>query len=291
MLSLRLRRALGLSAAALGFVAGCGDDARPSNDDHDSGTYADAGATDGASSGYADVAAPPCGRGSGRLRVAIALDPALERRSPDVWLAVRCGASETPARVVRWDRSTSQVIDGLGPGDYRVFGSSFVAPGAWSAPVALRDLATAAVPMTLPSEGTSLGAVNSPDLRPAEGGAWMGRRTLMPAGVTTAVGVLEVTVVPSPATSTVSVQAVVRNNCTASCPTVVLHSVEVRTLDQGEPVGLAVGRFAGTDPLAPGESATLPQALTLAGRVPDGRYGVEVSLLGQVSTTASNARP
>lgn len=275
----------------MGFVAGCGDEARPSNVDPDSGAYVDAGSADAFGGSADEGVSAPCGRGSGRLRVAIALDPALERRNPDVWLAVRCGMGEPPARVVRWDRSASQVIDGLGPGEYRVFGSSFAAPGAWSAPVRLGELATAAVPMTLPSEGTTLGVVSSADLRPAEGGAWTGRRTLMPAGVTTAAGVLEVTVVPSPSTSTISVQAVVRNNCTASCPTLVPHSVEVRTLDQGEPVGLAVARFDGGAPLDPGYSASLPQALTLPGRVPDGRYGIEVALLGQVSTTATQVRP
>lgn len=295
MLCLRFRWALGLAAALVSAV-GCGDGASSLQTDTDASTAADGSLSHGdralpddSAFGEAGTGAP-CGYGAGRLRVAIALDPALERRGPDVWLALHCDGQDRALRVVRWDRSMSEVIDGLGPGRYRLFGSSFVAPGVWSSPVEVSNDSTVAVPMTLPLGGAVLGAVSMGDFTPSRGGALIARKSLRPAGVTAEVGSLEVTVTAIENSPEVSVHATVVNTCRESCPTVVLQSVEARSRMGMQPLDLAVGTFDRDAPLEPGQSVSLPVELRLTANMPDRDVGLSVVVMGQIATGAVSMR-
>ncbi len=105
-----------------------------------------------------DVSNTPCANGgAGRLRVSVSLAPTLATRPADVWLALACGDSPDPVRIVRWDGSATQTLDGFGPGTWRVYASTFVTPGAWSTTATIGSgVATAAVSLTLSGDGSLL---------------------------------------------------------------------------------------------------------------------------------------
>lgn len=247
-----------------------------------------------------DVSTAPCSTGgAGRLRVGVSLAPDLDRRGPEVWLSVHCGADLRPVRVVRWDRSGSQLLDGFGPGRYQVYASSFLAAGSWSDPVTLEGVSTVAVPVTLGATPAALVTLSTDDV-PAggtDGGVamWGGRATFRAGGDST-VGVLEVEVLPATqpegdaGVGTVSVRAVVRNVCSGStCPTLQLHSIEVRSLRSDAPAGVSLARFEMSAALGVGQSASLPQPLTLPGGLPSDAQEYRVALYGALPAAAARA--
>lgn len=277
-------------------LSACGSSNMTGTTPTDAAVFFDAPSADVAAA--SDVALPPCSiGGAGRLRVGVSLDPDLERRTPEVWLSVHCGADLRPVRVVRWDRSGSQLLDGFGAGRYQVYASSFLAAGSWSAPVTLEGVSTVAVPVTLGASPASLVTLTTDDVvTGADAGVrdagtalptWGGRSTFR-AGADSTVGVLEVefqTVTPTTdaGVGTVSMRAVVRNVCSsAMCPTLQLHSVEVRSLRADAPAGVSLARFEMTAALAVGQSASLPQPVTLPGSLPDAAQRYQVALYGTV---------
>jgi hypothetical protein len=210
--------------------------------------------------------------------VNVQLDPALDRRRMDVWLLARCG-SDPPSRIVRWDRSPSQTLEGLGVGTWRVFASAFVAPGVWSDPVALEGVSTVAVPVALHADTRLLTVWRSADT--ADAGSRPRVPIRDPSEVLT-LGWLELSVAPA-MEGFVRIEAQVRNACsTAPCPMLVLHSAEARSLDRDMPVDLATVRLADTA-LAMGESYTVPSALVL--RAPTAQStSLQVALYGDLPT-------
>ncbi len=281
---------------ACALAAGCGSTA-PVVDVADAGVDA----------AVADVAPPgPCStHGAGRLRVTVSLDPSIDRNRADVWLAARCGAQTSPVQVLRWDGSSSQSLEGLGPGSWQVYASSFLAPGAWSPRVDLAGAATAAVTVTLQGNAPVLGRYDSAtggdagvpptgdagvtvDAGGLPGGTWRGVAPVSDPDDGT-VGWLEVSAGPAGA-GMVAVQLVVRNACTAApCPSLSLTAAEARTLDGDTPVDLGAIRYAGAPvALGVGESAPLPQPIVLRGGVPDGRHGLQVALFGLRVSAAAN---
>lgn len=287
-------------------LSACGSSSNVTNPTPtDAAVFSDASSADVSAS--SDAPMPQCSTGgAGRLRVGVSLDPDLERRAPEVWLSVHCGADLRPVRVVRWDRSGSQLLDGFGPGRYQVYASSFLAAGSWSDPVTLEGVSTVAVPVTLVASPASLVTLSTDDIvAGADAGArdagtsppaWGGRATFR-AGADSTVGVLEVefqTVTPTTdaGVGTVSLRAVVRNVCSAgTCPTLQLHSVEVRSLRGDAPAGVSLARFEMAAALAVGQSASLPQPVTLPGSLPDVAQHYRVALFGAVPATSAARVP
>lgn len=294
-----LRLALSLSLTGCGASALQTDDADVADD----------------ASGAADVAladdAPPAAScslgGTGRLRVALTLDPALIRRSPEVWLSTRCGDDDREVRLVRWDRSDTMVLDGFGPGAYTVVASSFLAAPARTARVVLGARATASLSVTLPAEPVALatvragagvaGLLDAGLLRDAEAPAldaarpaWSARAIIDEEGYG-GVGSVDVDA-QQVSDETLELRVLVRNTCAASntstCPVLQLGGAEVRSLFGDAPRGTGVGEFERTR-LAPGESASLLRAITLRGSLPGEQSALHVAVHGAVVRPAASA--
>lgn len=257
---------------ALGY--GCGDSSTVVGPARDGGPPQDA-------SQDSPLAAPPdagtCAVGNSRLRVNVQLDPALDRRRMDVWLVARCG-SDPPSRIVRWDRSPSQTLDGLGAGTWRVYASAFVAPGAWSDAVTLEGVSTVTVPVALRADARLLTAWRSDETPDAGSRA---RVPIRDPSEAVTLGWLELTYTPA-MEGFVRVEALVRNACTAEpCPPLALHSVEARSVDGETPVDLAVVRlqdaFVGV-----GGSYTVPSPMVLRAPGPMPGRGLQVALYGDL---------
>lgn len=250
-----------------------------------------------------DVApAAPCSLGgTGRLRVAVTLDPQLVRRAPEVWLSTRCGEDDRELRLVRWDRSPTMVLDGFGPGQYSVVASSFVAPSARTARTVLDPRSTASLSVTLLDEPAAIGIVRAGAgvsgavdagarrdgaVATSDGGArpsWIARASVdAPAG-TNAVGGVDVEGVQV-AEDAIELRVVVRNVCAATasaCPVIELAGAEARSLVNNAPVGQIEGRFD-RPRLFGGESATLLRPLALRGLLPSERSAVHVAVHGLI---------
>lgn len=285
-----------LSLAAVGCGSGASDVAPAP----DAGALVpDAGSAEDAAGVTADIAEPPScsATGTGRLRVALGLDPGLEVRAPEVWLLVRCGPVGGFERVLRWDRTATQTIDALGPGNYEVIGSSFMAPWSSSRRVMLADGATAAVSVTLPSAPPVLAQLRSGAGAYGDPSVWRASVPLATGGSTASVASLEVEARPyvsdPPATggSYLSVTAVVRNPCANDqCSPFMLRALEIRTRAGDGPTGLQGFLFPEDERLGPGESKSVPQPMVVRGAMPDDSHGVELVLYGEVVRPAS-ARP
>jgi hypothetical protein len=266
-------------------------------------------ATDASPTSPLDASAPPCSNGgAGRLRVSLSLAPSLAARSSDVWLAVQCGDGATPVRIVRWDGSATQTLDGFGPGVWRVYASTLLAPGAWSNTATLgANVATAALSLTLDGEGAVLALAGSGTPTPVDAGtpdgyapdasapdasadatppAWSARIAMRDSADGPSLGWASLTAYPLGA-DTVEVRVAVQNLCAqAPCAALTLHSVEARTSLDGTPVGFARGVFQ-TPTLAYGASTVTSPHLVLRGALPDARRTLQIA----VYSTAPAARP
>ncbi len=244
----------------------------------------------------------PCGPGRGRMRVTVSLDPEIALQEPDVWLSVRCGPDEVPVRLVRWDREAVQVLDGFGPGLYRVHASSLVAPGQWSGQLGMEGAATVAVPLTVAAEAAVLGGAASDDLASADAGpydaglspgAWRGSGGLLDPGSRQGVGTVEVEARPLADAADggvdaggprIAVQATLRSSCaTPPCPSLSLHSVEARLSDDNVPTAVVSLRFDDGTTLEPNGRRALPRALLLPGGLPGGARVLRLTVYGDVS--------
>ncbi len=292
--------ALALAAVGCGGASATDDAARPVD--------AAMGAPD---SPRVDVGAgAPCGLGgTGRLRVAVTVDPALLRRSPEVWLSARCGADDRVVRLVRWDRSATMVLDGFGPGAYSVVASSLLASPARTARVDVNALSTASLSVTLPAEPAALATVRAGagvsgtiDAGASPGDAvapadvalrptWTGRAQVDDPMLLGGVGSAEVEAVQvSP--EGVEVRVLVRNTCAASsvasCPTLELTGAEARALVGDAPHDVAFGEFERTR-LAAGESVTLTRPMALRGELPGPRSALQLSVYGTITRASAGA--
>ncbi len=315
--SLFFRRVAALASVVLAVTA-CGDaSSRPDAAPSDAGVHGDVPAVD-----LGDVPVPRCeGTGDGTLRVTIALDPDVAARSPEVWLAARCGDSAT-SQVVRWDGSATQVFGGMPPGVWRVFVSPQFSPGEWSSPVVLEPGATAVVPVTVTHDARLLGSVTAMTLPQDAGvtssdggvpglpGAWRTRFPITDTATRRVLGEAEVETVSLRANSAdggvagdlgavanllggrIAVQLSVRSRCDAPpCPGIDLHSVELRTFVEGRPVDVVSEIFATGATLRVGEQVSLPRTLIARGLLPDGRYGLRLSVFGSVGQGNPGPRP
>lgn len=256
-----------------------------------------------------DVApAAPCSLGgTGRLRVAVTLDPQLMRRGPEVWLSARCGGDDRELRVVRWDRSPTMVLDGFGPGSYSVVASSFVAASARTARIDLDPRSTASLSVTLLGEPAAIavvragagvaGAVDAglslPDgaVPAGDGGArasWSGRVAIDGMPGAAALGSVEVEAVQA-SESAMELRVYVRNTCaTSACPSIQLAGVEARTLLRAAPTGVGEGQFDHPQILA-GESAALVAPISLRGVLPGEQGALHVAIYGLVRAPGAAA--
>lgn len=256
-----------------------------------------------------DVApAEPCSLGgTGRLRVAVTLDPLLMRRGPEVWLSARCGSDDRELRVVRWDRSPSMVLDGFGPGAYSVVASSFVAASARTARIDLDPRSTASLSVTLLGEPAAIAVVRAgagvggsvdagrtpPDgaVFAADGGAratWSGRVAIDGNPGAAALGSVEVEAVQA-SESAMELRVVVRNTCaTSACPAIQLAGVEARTLLGDAPTGVGEGQFDRPQVLA-GESSALVAPVSLRGALPGEQGALHVAIYGVVRAPGAAA--
>ncbi len=262
-----------------------------------------------------DVPSAPCSNtGTGRLRVSVSLAPSLAARSSDVWLAVQCGESSTPVRIVRWDGSATQTLDGFGPGMWRVFASTLLSPGAFSNTVTLSTgVATAALSLTLDEEGAVLALAGSntgqstdagvPDASStdasaadADGGgtsdaalpSWSARVAMRDAVDSPSLGWATVTAYPVDGDS-VEVRVTVQNLCAQPpCAALTLHSVEARTALDGTPTGFARTPFE-TPTLAYGASTVTSPHLVLRGALPDAHHTLQVAVYSVAPAPRSTA--
>jgi hypothetical protein len=221
-----------------------------------------------------------CSTGTGRLRVSVSLDPSLVGRTSDVWLAVQCNNGTGPVRIVRWDGSATQTLDGFGPGTYRVFGSSFLAPGQWSNTATLSGVATAAVSLTLGSEGALLASVNE-TTPPSDGGGAPGEWTMrVPVREMNGAPMLgQATVVARAIGADLEVRVVVQNQCGASvCAPLMLHSVEARALEGTVPTGFAWANFA--SPMVLQGALSASAAMRLRAMLPNAAHALQVAVYG-----------
>jgi len=244
----------------------------------------------------------PCGAGRGRMRVTVSLDPEIALQEPDVWLSVRCGPDETPVRLVRWEPGGAQVLDGFGPGLYRVHASSVVAPGQWSPQLGMEGAATVAVPLTVAAEAAVLGGAASDDLSAADAGVgdagvlpgtWRRTGGLLDPGSRQSVGSVEVEARPlnddvdagvDAGAPRLAVQATLRSACaTPPCPSLSLHSVEARVSEGNVPVSVVSLRFDDGTVLPAGGRLTLPRTLLLPGALPGGERVLRLTVYGDVS--------
>ena len=264
-----------------------------------------------------DVPSEPCSNsGAGRLRVSVSLAPSLAARSSDVWLAVHCGDSYAPARIVRWDGSATQTLDGFGPGMWRVYASTLLAPGAWSNTATLSTgVATAALSLTLDDEGAVLalaepGGTSSNDAGVSDasvtdasaadstGGAydvappsWSARVAMRDVVDGPSLGWATVTAYPLGGDS-IEVRVTVQNLCAQPpCASLTLHSVEARTATDGTPAGFARSTFE-TPTLAYGASTVTSPHLALRGSLPDAHHSLQVAVysVAPAPRSTTNAR-
>lgn len=285
-------------------LSGCGASALPVDD---AAVTADAALSADVAPDDAPAASPCSLGGTGRLRVALTLDTALQRRAPEVWLSTRCGADDREVRLVRWDRSDTMVLDGFGPGPYTVVASSFLAAPARTARVDLGARATASLSVTLPAEPVALATVRagagvagvldagalSDAAAPASDAArpaWSARATIDEAGYG---GVGSVDVDAQQVTEeTLELRVLVRNTCaasnTATCPVLQLGGAEVRALLGDAPRGTGIGEFERAR-LGPGESTTLVRAISLRGSLPGEQSALHVAVHGAVTRPAAAA--
>lgn len=285
-------------------LAGCGDVAReaPPVDAADP-LPRDASFAADVSTGIAPdraIPAPCAATGTGRLRIALGLDPGLTTRAPEVWLKVRCGGGDGSERVLRWDRGATQVVDALAPGAYEVLGSSFVAPWSTSPRVMLADGATAAVSLTLPPAPAALAQLRSESGYAGGQPVWRGTVPFASLGGTASVASLEVDARPyvgSPPSASdagfLSVTVNAYNRCSTSnaCPPYLLRALEIRTRAEAEPTGLAGFAFRDGQRLEPdGDTRSVSQPLVVRGAMPDGAHHIEVVLYGDVMRSEA-ARP
>lgn len=258
--------------------------------------------------------------GTGRLRVGVALAPELEPRTPEVWLAARCGDEPFELRLVRWDRSASMVLDGFGPGMYEIFASSFVGAPTTSARATVDPSSTVSLSVTLAATppllaalsggGSGLaidgGAPASRDAGLAETDAavlpvWTARTHIIDSVSGASLANVEVEARPTELVpddrdnSRITVRAVVRGVCTATplmpCPQLTLHAAEVRTLDNERPWGVGTSNFV-SNRVAPGDAVALQRPVLLRGALPDARSVVRVAVYGSIGApTAAGMRP
>lgn len=286
-------------------LAGCGASALQTDD---GAVATDASATSEVSVSDDATPAAPCSLGgTGRLRVALTLDPALQRRAPEVWLSTRCGDDDREVRLVRWDRADTMVLDGFGPGAYTVVASSFLAAPARTARVDLGSRATASLSVTLPAEPVALatvragagvaGVLDAGVARDAEAPtldaarpAWSARAIIDEAGYG-GVGSVDVDA-QQVSDETLELRVLVRNTCAASntstCPVLQLGDAEVRALLGDAPRGSGVGEFERTR-LAPGESSSLLRAISVRGSLPGEQSALHVAVHGAVVRPAASA--
>ncbi|MEZ4390112.1 MAG: hypothetical protein R3A48_03365 [Polyangiales bacterium] len=287
-----------------GLAAGCAEErASPTAD-----AAVDAAGQPAYDTAAAGDVAPsePCSLGgTGRLRVAVTLDPLLMRRAPEVWLSARCGSDDRELRVVRWDRSPSMVLDGFGPGAYSVVASSFIAAPARTARIDLDPRSTASLSVTLPGEPAALavvraggaGAADAGLARPdgavveGDGGArpsWSGRVAIDGTPGAAALGSVEVDAVQA-SESAIELRVVVRNTCaTSACPAIVLAGAEARALLGDVPTGVAEGRFDRPQILA-GESSALVEPISLRGALPGAQGALHLAVYGVVRAPGAAA--
>lgn len=253
-----------------------------------------------------DVSTEPCSqRGAGRLRVSVSLAPSLAGRTADVWLAVHCDNGPEPLRLVRWDGSASQTLDGFGPGTYRVFGSTFLAPGSWSTTAALEGVSTSAVSLTLGGDGAQVAYASgggpsppSPDAgvqdaaaRDASAGDagtavgdaagltpdWMSRMQVRDPATGASLGMATATARAVPG-GALEVRVVVQNLCREpGCAPIELLAAEARATEGDAPTGFASGGF-NVSSVGYGMAAVTDQPLRLRGSLPDARHGLQVAV-------------
>lgn len=299
-------------AASLPGLVGCGAAERPAANDA-------AAPQDAAVDAPVEVASParPCALGgTGRLRVSVALDPALERRAPEVWLAARCDHGHD-VRLVRWDRSPAMLLDGFGPGEYTVFASSFVAAPTTSARVSIDPVSTASLSVTLAAEPAAIGTLQAGgvgvavdagllvrpdasrgDVDATAPPAWTARSFITDPDSGMSLGSVEVEAAPvedlddAASDPRVAVRVVVRNTCSpgggGACGALALHGAEVRALDGETPRGVGAGAFVSAS-VAPGESTAMERPIVLRGALPDAQHALRVAVFGALPRAARAA--
>jgi hypothetical protein len=257
-----------------------------------------------------DVSSQRCSAtgGQGRLRVSVSLAPTLVERTADVWLAVHCDDAAQPIRIVRWDRSATQSIEGLGPGMYRVFGASFLAPGTWSTTTTLGGVSTSAVSLTLDANGVPIANVVSssasgdgggvtPDAAIADAAVkdvvdelpvrtrWETRVALRETAGGPSLGTVTITTRPASDTE-IEIRAVVQNLCAQPpCRPLRLSTIEARTTNREAPVGLSQGVFD-SPTLESGASTATMRPLMLRGSLPDAERALQVVVFAQTASMA-----
>jgi hypothetical protein len=277
------------------------------------GDSVDGGRVDGRAdvSPILDVSSQRCGAtgGQGRLRVSVSLAPTLVERTADVWLAVHCDDATQPLRIVRWDRSATQSIEGLGPGMYRVFGASFLAPGAWSTTTTLEGVSTSAVSLTLEANGVAVANVVSSSVSEDGGGVmpdaaiadvlvtdvvdelpvrtgWETRVALRETAGGPSLGTVTITTRPASDTE-IEVRALVQNLCAQPpCRPLRLSAIEARTTNRESPVGLSQGVFESPILLSGASTATM-NPLVLRGSLPDSSRALQVVVFAQTTLMAA----
>lgn len=293
------RRSLGVGVLA-SFFAGC---LQP-GDYSLAAPGTDASVVD-ASTTLPDVTADTCSlQGAGRLRVSVSLAPALASRTADVWLAVYCNDGTAPVRLVRWDGSATQSLEGFGPGTYRVLGTSFLSQGAWSTSATLGGIATAAVSLTLTGDSAVLALASSaPGTTRPDAGAtdasigdgdaagttpeWNARVQLRDVTGGPGLGAMQVFARPvSPDTLELSVT--VQNLCApTTCPPLSLLGVEARTLEGSMPTGVSAATFE--MPTVNYGEVRRAGTLRLHGTMPDTQHTLMVALYAPVQPGSRNA--
>ncbi len=289
------------------WVAGCLDPgASPIDPPRDAATADSAPAP--------DVSTTPCAQdGLGTLRVAVSLAPALANQGADVWLAVHCNDSPAPVRLVRWDGSTSQVLEHFGPGSYRVLGTSLRAPGHWSTSASLAGVSTAAVSLTLGGDGIPVATLSSAntaargdagtagDAGAVDAGAdgtagaspeWQARVALRdPTGQT--LGSMQVVARPL-GDGFLDLSATVQSLCAAPpCAALPLVGVEARALRGDAPYGSAIAAFERPE-VRYGE-VVRARPLRVRAQLPDARNVLQVAVYAAIPPApragAAPARP
>lgn len=293
------RRSLGVGFLAL-FFAGC---LQP-GDYSLSPPTSDAAVAD-ASTTPPDVSVDACSlEGAGRLRVSVSLAPALASRTADVWLAVYCNDGTTPVRLVRWDGSPTQSLEGFGPGTYRVLGTSFLSQGAWSTSASLGGVATAAVSLTLPGDGTVLALASStptaarPDAGAADASSsdgdaagttpeWNARVQLRDVSGGPGLGAMQVFARPV-TPDTLELSVTVQNLCApTTCAPLSLLGVEARTLEGSTPTGVSAATFE--MPTVSYGEVRRAGTLRLRGTMPDAQHALMVALYAAMPPGSRNA--
>lgn len=237
----------------------------------------------------------PCALGgTGRLRVTVSIDPTLDHSRADIWLAARCGEGEQdrPVRVLRWNRESTQTFEGLGPGSYQVFASSFLSPGAWSSRVTLGAGTTAAVPVTLQGGASTLATLRtggeSPNAPSRDiAGIFVSSLAITTPTATAPIGRLDVSVTPATDGGLI-VQSLIRNTCaTQPCARFELQGIEVRTAAGEAPGDLSTLRV---EPVVVRAGDVVPvRPMLVRGQAPDAAHTLEVAVFGTVLPAVRSA--